>query len=259
MSVPDWHYLVDLTVEWPVDIDLHGLVKDCGLNMSAQIGAIMVWRSARTNLRGAGNVLRLSDGLNRLVLFLPGHYLGGAVTIEARVVLLEPGADAAQLAPSRAGSLLWHQSHQVTLEGFGGRFPTIAVDFASEGLPGGAGGLWYLDAKGGLGASVTEALRLFLNSSNPAVQAMLNDPRAEPSRQLLRVIRYDTSRQLLMLALRSDDFDDRAEYVRGTLGDTLVTLLRIYFPGRGIAQLRNDYSWGPTDIDAELLAAIWRS
>jgi hypothetical protein len=259
MLVPDWHYLVDITVEWLVDIDIQGLMKDCGLNESAKIGAILVWRSAKTNLRGAGNVANASGGPNRLTVFLPGRYLGGSVTIEARIVLLESGEGAARHAPSRVGSLLWRESHQVTLEGSGGRFPTIALDFASKGIPGGSGGLWYLEARDSLGASVTEALRLFLNSSHPTIRAMLDNPRAEASRQLLRTIQYDTSRQLLSLALRSDDFDDRAEYGKGTLGDILVTLVRIYFPSRGIAQLRNDYNWGPSEIDAELLAAVWGS
>ena len=37
-----------------------------------------------------------------------------------------------------------------------------------------------------------------------------------------------------MAVLSDEEFDDRADYGRGTLGDVLVTLLRIYFPGRDI-------------------------
>ena len=61
-----------------------------------------------------------------------------------------------------------------------------------------------------------------------------------------------------MSALSDEEFDDRADYGRGTLGDVLVTLLRIYFPGRDITRLRNDYGLHPAEVDAELLAGAWR-
>src|SRR5262249_7803918 len=96
------------------------------------------------------------------------------------------------------------------------------------------------------------------NSSNAAVRAVLDHPRAETSLPILRFLRYETSRQLMQIALSDEEFDDRADYVRGTLGDVLVTLLRIYLPGRGIAQLRNDYAFHPPEVDADLLAAAWQ-
>jgi hypothetical protein len=257
--VPDWHYLTDLTVEWILDIDLEGLMKDCGLTDGALIGAVLAWRSERTNLRGAGRIVNVVTGTNNLTAILPGGDLGGAVTVEARIVLLEPDNSAERLAPARSGSLLWNQSHRIILEGSGGRFPTAAVDFVTAGLPGGESGMWYLEiADSDLGASATQALRLYLNTSNAAVRAVLDHPRAETSLPILRFLRYETSRQLMQVALSDEEFDDRADYVRGTLGDVLVTLLRIYLPGRGIAQLRNDYAFHPAEVDADLLAAAWK-
>ena len=72
MSVPDWHYLTDITVEWVLDVDLEGLTKDCGLTASAQIGAMLAWRSERTNLRGSGRVIDVVTGHNNLTALLPG-------------------------------------------------------------------------------------------------------------------------------------------------------------------------------------------
>ena len=119
--------------------------------------------------------------------------------------------------------------------------------------------MWYLEiADSDLGASATQALRLYLNSTNTAVRAVLDNPTADTNLPILRFLRYETARQLLMSALRDEEFDDRADYGRGTLGDVLVTLLRIYFPGRDITQLRNDYGLHPAEVDAELLAAAWR-
>ena len=259
MSVPDWHYLTDITVEWVLDIDLEGLTKDCGLTANACIGAMLAWRSERTNLRAGGPVVNVAAGHNTLTALLPGSDLGGAVSVEARIVLLETDSAAERLAPRRSGSPLWSESHRITLEGSGGRFPTTATDFASAGLPGGDAGMWYLEiADSDLGASVTQALRLHLNSTNTAVRAVLDNPTADSNLHILRFLRYETARQLLMVALRDEEFDDRADYGRGTLGDMLITLLRIYLPGRGIAQLRNDYTLNPAEVDAELLAVAWR-
>jgi hypothetical protein len=259
MSVPDWHYLTDIAVEWVLDIDLEGLAKDCGLTVDARIGAMLAWRSERTNLRGGGRIINLVSGPNNLTALLPGGDLGGSVTVEARIVLLEPDRAAERLAPARPGSLLWNASHRIILEGSGGRFPTTATDFVSAGLPGGQAGMWYLElADSNLGASATQALRLFLNSNNAAVRAVLDNPRVDTSLDILRFLRYETTRQLLRIALSDEEFDDRADYDRGTLGDVLVTLLRIYFPARGVAQLRNDYTLRPAEIDAELLAAAWK-
>lgn len=102
-------------------------------------------------------------------------------------------------------------------------------------------------------------MRLYLNSANAAIRSMLDTPYVGSSLQLLRFLRYETARQLLITVLRDEEFDDRADYGRGTLGDVLVTLLRIYLPHRDITQLRNDYNMNPSEVDAELLAAAWRA
>jgi len=258
LSVPDWHYLTDLTVEWDLEVDREELVKDCGLTAGARIGAMLGWRSERTNVRASGTVVDVVNGQNTLTALLPGADLGGAVTIEARIVLLEPDLAAEQLAPRRSGSLLWQHTHRIILEGSGGRFPTTATDFSSAGLPGGDAGMWYLEVSSSdLEASITQALRLYLNSTNAAIRNMLDNPAADSSHQILRFLRYETARQLLVTALRDEVFDDRADYGRGTLGDVLVTLLRIYLPHRDVTQLRNDYNMNPAEVDAELLAGAW--
>jgi hypothetical protein len=107
-------------------------------------------------------------------------------------------------------------------------------------------------------ASATQALRLHLNTANASIRSMLDDPAADTSRALLRFARYDTARQLLLIALRDQEFDDRADYGRGTLGDVLVTVIRVYFPGRNIDQLRGDNLIHPAEGDAELLAGAWK-
>ncbi len=102
-------------------------------------------------------------------------------------------------------------------------------------------------------------MRLYLNSTNAVIRNMLDDPGADSSVHILRFLRYETARQLLVTVLRDEEFDDRADYGRGTLGDVLVTLLRIYLPHRDVTQLRNDYNMNPAEVNAELLAAAWKA
>ena len=98
------------------------------------------------------------------------------MTVEARIVLLEPDSAAERLAPTPREPAVERntQDHPGRLRR---RFPTTATDFASAGLPGGDAGMWYLEiADSDLGASVTQALRLYLNSANTAVRAVLDNP-----------------------------------------------------------------------------------
>lgn len=75
---------------------------------------------------------------------------------------------------------------------------------------------------------------------------------------MVRFLRYDTSRQLLLVALSHEEFDDRAHYDQGTLGDVLAALITLYLPGRNLSQLRAEYPLSRAEVDAELLAAAWR-
>jgi hypothetical protein len=258
-SIPDWHYLTDLSVEWSLEVDLQGLAQDCSLSPLAQIGALIAWRSGRTNLVGCGRLITLADGQNILDALLPGRELGGTVTLEVRMVLLETDFLAGEFAPRRPGSLLWQQDQKIILEGVGGRFPTLATDFSTVGLPAGDAGLWYLEiTDSDLGTSASQALRLYLNKAHTCIRDLLDNPAAAVSVATVRFLRYDTVRQLLEVALSHEEFDDRAQYGQGTLGDVLAALLRLYLPGRNLSQLRTEYSLSHADIDAELLAAAWR-
>lgn len=257
--IADWHYLFDVSVEWPLSVDLLGIQQDCQLPTNAEIGVVLSWRSDRTNLRSSIPAVPLMDGANLLSASIRGSTLGGTITVEAAIVLRRPGTAMSPLAPSRPGSLLWSASEQVILEGAGGRFPTISTDFAAEAIVGNSAGMWYLDISDtDLQANCTTALALYVNSSNPSIQEVLAGGAAARSSQLIAFMMYDVYRQLMGVAIRNIEFDDRAKYERGSLGDMLVTLLRIFFPGKGIGQLRRDYDFSPPDVEAELLARAWR-
>jgi hypothetical protein len=255
----DWHYLSDVSVEWSVSVDLPGIQQDCHLPTDAEIGVLLSWKSDRTNLRDSIPAVPLMDGENLLRASITGSTLGGTITIEAAIVLRRPGTVMTLLAPSRPGLLLWSASEQVALEGSGGRFPTISADFAADGIAGNHMGMWYLDISDtDLQANCTTALALYVNSSNPSMQEVLAGGTAARRSQLVAFMMYDVYRQLAGVAMRNAEFDDRATYERGSLGDMLVTLLRMFFPEKSIWQLRRDYDLSPEDVEAELLARAWR-
>jgi len=256
--MPDWHYLSDVAVEWPLSVDLPGIKQDCQLPDNAEIGMVLSWRSDRTNLRGSAFTVPAHDGDNLLQTMIPGSTVGGTLTIEIAIVLRWPGTEPSPLSPSRPGALLWVKSEQLVLEGSGGRFPTITADFSSEGIAGDGIGLWYLDiSDSDLQASCTSAVALYINSINPAIQDVLVAGKARDS-QILKFMTYDVYRQLMMVAIGHDEFDDRINYDRGSLGDVLVTLLRIFFPGKDIRRLRRDFDRAASEIESELLARVWR-
>ena len=256
--MPDWHYLSDVSVEWSLSVDLPGVKQDCQLPDDAQVGVVMSWRSDRTNLRGSIPVIPVLNGENLLQTEIPGSSLGGTLTVDVALVLRQPGTVTSPLAPARSGSLLWTESEQLVLEGSGGRFPTVSIDFAAEGIVGDSMGLWYLDiADSDLQANCTAAVRLCINSANPSMQEVLIAGAARNS-QLVRFMMYDVYRQLMVVAIRNEEFDDRVKYDHGSLGDAFVTLLRIFFPGKDIGHLRRVFGLNVQEVEAELLARAWR-
>jgi hypothetical protein len=256
--MPDWHYLSDVSVEWPLSVNLPGVKQDCQLPDDAQVGVVLSWRSDRTNLRSSMPVTPVLNGENLLQTMIPGSTVGGTLIIEVALVLHRPGTAISPLAPSRCGALLWSKSEQVVLEGSGGRFPTISADFAADGIVGDSMGLWYLEiSDSDLQANCTSALTLYINSANQSIQDVLIAGAAGNS-QLVKFMMYDVYRQLMMAAIRHEEFDDRLKYDRGSLGDMLVTLLRIFFPGKDIGQLRRDFELDAPEVEAELLAHAWR-
>lgn len=257
--MPDWHYLSDINIEWPLIVDMPGIREDCRLPEDAEIGVILAWRSDRTNLRSNIPPVSLVHGENLLQASIPGSTLGGTVTIEASIVLRRAGEDQSPLAPSRPGSLLWSSSVQIVLEGSGGRFPTISADFVEAGIAGEGFGMWYLDiSDADLQADSTTALALYVNSANPSMKEVLAGGSTARSSQLIAFMMYDVYRQLMSVAIRNPEFDDRVRYERGSVGDMLITFLRIFFPGKNIGQLRRDHDQQPADVEAELLAKAWR-
>jgi hypothetical protein len=253
-----WDYLTPVRVAWQLRVDLDGIRTDCGLTERSVLAGIITWHSSWTGLRGGGRSIPLNSGENVLNLELPGEVLGGRLRLEAQVVLAEHDPGAPPPAPQRPGSHLWRAQALVVLEGSASRMPTVPVDFGTEYIAGGGNGAWYLDCDTtDLAASAGGAVILYLNTGHRQIREMLDTPSTERSKLIMSGIKYDVTRQLVLVALHHEQLTDSSDLEAGTLGAMLRGLLRRYFPSRPLHQLRADYEGDPGEFEAELQAKAW--
>ncbi|GGR73183.1 hypothetical protein GCM10010169_16470 [Micromonospora fulviviridis] len=254
--VPEWDYFKNLTVHWPVSVDLAALLDDCTLTSRARVHAVIAWHASGTGTRGAGPVIGIEDGQNLAMADIPGEELGGKLHLRLRIVLAETDPAAGRLAPRRPGSILWQDTTIAVLEGSGSRFPVVQTSFANSGIADGRPAMWYLSCGTDLDSSDTGSIRLYLNTDHPATASLLNSPDSERSQVLADVIRYDAARQLVLHALSHEELDLDGGYESGTLGDLLANLLRRCFPLRTLNELRGDRQSDPGEFEARIQAAL---
>ncbi len=249
--VAGWDYQTVLNVHCALHIDLQGVVEDCELGPQDTIGLVLRWRSTTTNVRGSSRSIEVADDRPAVTAEIPGHNIGGRLVLDATLALLTTSATAGDLAPTRPGSILWNQPHTVVLEGDSDRFPVELKSFSLLGLQGG-GAAWVLrwdttDLEWAAGA----ALRLWLNSDHPAVKRYLGDPDTDESRQLMSVLSWDISRQMIEHALDSPEFTT-LDWPEESLGASLATRLAIMFPGMRPAECRVLRREQPADFESAI-------
>ena len=242
-NLPDylsgWDPTVDLQVSCELEADVESLYSDCQLSHDARVAFSLAWTSTGTTLKGCGPVVPVSD--DRLVLSadISGNLLGGTLHVNARAVLVEPGADQGPLAPNRPWSILWSERRSIQLEGSAGRFPVEWTDFtSSRAFHPDAG--WCLDWDRDLERPVLGSVRLYLNQSHETVRAAVEAPHPdEAQRVILETIRYDIARVLITGALEDERFADESnEYEPETLGSTLRSLVATFYSDVSLEHLR---------------------
>lgn len=254
-ALPNWDFGTDIHVERVLVVDVGGVLGDTGLAEGTALAALVTWSSSTTRIRGAGPLVELSQGLNRVMCTVPGSEAGGQLAVESRIVVRAVGGASSALAPRRPGSTLWSDSHRVLLEGSGTRFPTVPLPFSSSGLAGGRQGAWCLSVRADdLSATAAGAVCLYLNNEHPAVENMLENPDDGSAVLLAGVMRYDVLRQLVSLALEHEALDVLSAQEEGSLGNVLYNLLLRLFPDRVPAVLRTARRSDPGEFEAELQA-----
>ena len=157
------------------------------------------------------------------------------------------------LAPAQPGSILWRAKSSVRLEGIGAQFPTDTSDFTIT-RPKDINAGWILEVDlSDLDALFMASARLTLNSAVPAVKRMIQGSPDEDVKQLRRVLHWDITRQMVMMALENEDvvhsdFDPEATSV----GSVLRNLISTIWPVDSPVTVRNWWRTDPSRVEVRV-------
>lgn len=254
-TVEGWDYSERVHVRLTCRIDLAALLDVIGLEDDAQIRLLLRWRSTASGIRGVSDGSVISRGESRDEVDLDGAELGGDLLIDAMLVLDSAGRNPSVLAPHRPGSILWSQRKKLELEGDRERFPVELISFRRAGLRGPTGA-WSLkwDSQD-LEHAVGSALRLQMNIDNPTSRAAARAPDDPKNAQIMSVLRWDITRQLIVTALDDKENFHTLDWPERSLGAALAARIQTVFPGLSLDECRVLRRMHPEDFETSLQTA----
>lgn len=250
----NWAPTSDIEVAIQFQLDWAEGYRHLRLHPSAHLAAVASWRSTGVLWNGASDPKRVISDSTHVDLLVPGHLVGSDLRVTLDLVVLEPGLTVPQRhAPVEPGAIVWRESRRVVLEGDASQLPVEAHDFAQVGLA--ASAVWYLEVlHRELEAPAGSALRLWLNTANPAAAAMLD--RNSPGRDnLRRVVTAEVARQMTTIAIQIEELDISHTYPEGSLGATLVPYVTAL--GTSPELLRGQLRDAPTALESRIQSHAW--
>lgn len=250
-----WDYQTKLSLAAPVSVDRVSVTEACSLAYETEMSLLVLARSTHTRTERLVSRLDVPqrDNFDFAVEFeLAGRELGGRLLLETQLVVTEP-KPLNSLAPQHPGSIVWRVTHHTDLEGVGAQFPTDAADFNVTHPKNSRAG-WELRVDlSDPDALFMSAVRLTLNSSNDAVGRLLSGARDASTDQLLRTLNWDVTRQLIYLALSSEDVTSaEVDADAVTVNAILRNLLATYFPKESVVTLQQWARDNPSRIEVQL-------
>jgi len=243
--LPHWDYNTELSIARTLAVDVEGVLAACGLGQSERLKIAVVWSSPGSFLRGllCSVVLEAGGGSAEVALrgVLKGGEAVGSVRIDTLLLLGREQSSAQLLSPTRAGSILWHDTVTVAVEGRAPRFPIEIIDFSSVSwAPTGAA--WLLNWNPfDLHQPFLGAVRLFINSGHETVVRAASGAVADTEAAAIRsAIFFDTGRTIIRGALSNEEFVAQPHgYDRGSIGSAAAQLIESLFPGDSPLALKN--------------------
>jgi hypothetical protein len=253
-----WDPFTDIDLVRAITVDTDVVRGECRLPDDAALALVATWRSDRTRLAAAADLVELGtlDGTLRVPLTatIPGDSTGGRLELETALVLRSPGSSSSPIAPRRAGAILWTDLLRVVLDGSAARFPITVVDFTTIArLP--DSGLWALDwSPEDLESPLTASMRLLINGSRAELLALVRSGSVDSRSVLLRrFVTYDVARTLVAGALANDRFAAAPEtFEEGTLGRMLYELISLCWPGVPVPSVRRRMIEDAPRLESEL-------
>ncbi len=250
-----WDYQTTLELAAPIAVDRLLVTKSCDLQSDTGLAVLVTAHSdhTRSEMPIAQIDVPMQERFDLPVqVSLSGQCLGGRLSLHSMLVVTDP-RPTSELGPSMPGSIIWRAVHKTQLQGIGAQFPTDASDFSiSRRLDSAAG--WVLEVDtGDLESRFMAAARLTLNSSHPAIELLLQGHSSDGVAQLRRTLRWDVTRQLVLLALRFDevvfaDFDPEATSVGGVLRNLLGNV----WPGESPITVRSWWENDPAKVELRI-------
>lgn len=253
-ELKDWNYYQSVRVRTILRLDPTSVSSKLELTSPDQLRAAIVWSSSGTGLRGRSDFAALEEAEMPLELVLESGQLRQQLQLEV-LVALGRQAPSGALSPKAPGSVVWASSrYAIDLEGLGSRLPVVAFPF-SKRLQASAGAQWWLQVQSkDLEQPVDSVLWMWLNDEHPYVNQLLREPEDEASQRTSLHLVSDFHRQLLQLALAHEDLAMDANYAPGSLGEALVSVVRLIDPD--LEALRSTYRVDPWKIETVLQAAL---
>ncbi|MGB5927410.1 MAG: hypothetical protein WBH03_04510 [Cyclobacteriaceae bacterium] len=253
--MPHWDYQSVLHLRGGVRINRSSLLQACRLGAESRLAVVVLAQSNHTRFEGVVHRVEVPvrDSVDlALLCVLPGRELGGRLNLQTFLVATKP-CPLDGMAARSPGSVLWHSHARTQLEGVGVQFPTDSSDFGLTHRHAPHAG-WELQVDmSDPEALFMSAVRLTLNSAEPAMSRLMSGGSDESTKQLLRTLDWDVTRQLVHHALRCEevaslDVDMDAVSLAGVLRNLVATI----WPRESVVTLRRWLDNDPPRIETRL-------
>jgi hypothetical protein len=262
LALPGLDYGSVVRLRREVIIDAAGIRADCGLASDAPLLAAAKWSSPGTMLRRRLTSTPVSGGDGVCIIELTGDVAGSDISaslhIDTAVLAACRPASPAPLSPQHAGAVLLQERQTILLDTPHSFFPIEMVDF-SKGFWANPEAGWRLSWNAcALDQPFLGSVRLFVNAAHPRVVHAVSGeaPSAEAS-AIRAAIYFDTARALALGALANEDFVERdGDYAEGSCGRIIYAMIRMLFPGDGVAGLAAAANQRPDYFNTDLQARL---
>lgn len=258
-------YLSVLELARHVSVDVSGIRADCRLANEIPLSISASWTASGTHLRRSLYSAPLPAGEPRAAFAIsgavPADAASGLLTIETKISLAQTASAPHPMAATQAGSVLWSDSQNVSLDGTASFFPMQLAKFddpsATWAQPDAAWCLIWPSLE--LDRPFLGSVKLLVNSSHPSVAKAVAGVAGtkKESHAIRAAIYFDVARSLMLGALNNPEFIEcDGDYPRGSCGRAANDLLRVHFPSDSLASLRDTARSAPEFFSADLQSKL---
>lgn len=258
-SIEDWSYDTSLGVSRNIEINYSKLLRELDLENSGasfeilhmlQVGTLGQRRLLHREVLETEELLQ-----SRAQLTLEGNRLCERIVLSSRIVLASSVSGVPSWVASGRGAIVWQDDTDISLEGFGSRFPMRAIPFSEvprldRTAP------WHLEWSAALlHYSFNSAVTLLLNSER---KDFLEKVKAEDKVVMEQMVSGFMS-EICAHVLSSEEFlRSGSEFSEGSLGAVARGWITNAMPGMSVQEAKAKYEMFPSEFHTALrgLAAV---